>query len=65
LEGYVNIFWPFPGLFRRPLWRNLIVGFVPAFAKTAKIKRQNVKARSGQLLRQAVPNLAFMVALVQ
>ena len=48
--------------------RNLFhdrVRFVATLAKTAQIKRQHIDAGRGQLHRQAVPNLAVVVALVQ
>src|ERR1700688_383167 len=66
LKRGINIAWPFLRLnLRRLLWRQLIKSVAIALAKAAVVQRQYIDSRRRKLRRQAVPNLALPVALVQ
>src|ERR1700688_3754714 len=66
LKRGINIAWPFLRLnLRRLLWRQLIKSVAIALAKAAVVQREHIDSRRRKLLRQAVPNLALPVALMQ
>src|ERR1700688_1785824 len=66
LKRGINIAWPFLRLnLRRLLWRQLIKSVAIALAKSAVVQREHIDSRRRKLLRQAVPNRALPVALVQ
>src|ERR1700722_1601916 len=66
LKSVINIAWPFLRLhLRRFLRRQLIKSVATAIAVASVVQREHIDSCRRELLRQAVPNLALPVTLMQ